>query len=80
MIEKKPEEQEIREATQRLRQRDLALSKKCSEVKYTYWDADDLRLQLFNQYFLIKRPDGMEIAVTGSLKWKHPTCLTLRMD
>jgi hypothetical protein len=70
----------IRNAAQKLRQRDRALSKRCSEVRFTYWDCDDIRIQLMDKYFIIKRPDGLDIAVTGSLEWKHDEKLTLRID
>jgi hypothetical protein len=81
ILDEKTEEQKIRDASLHLRKRERFLSSRYDfESKFTYWDADELRLSIIDHPVVFKRPDGLDVVVTGDLHWKHPDKITVYPD
>lgn len=74
------EEKLLEEATKKLREKDRALRKKYGfESSLTFFDADELALQLRDAVVTLKREDGQLIFVTAIPNYKDPEgriCLT----
>lgn len=77
------ESQAITEATQMIRSKEMSLRKKYPfGLKFTYWDADELSMQMKQegiQSMVITRDEG-DIVVTSDPQFRHPDKFTVRPD
>jgi len=77
------ESEAITQATQVIRSKEISLRKKYPfGLKFTYWDADDLLMQMKSdgiEYMTINRTEG-DIVVTSNPNFRHPEKFTVRPD
>jgi len=77
------ESEEITQATQLIRSKEMSLRKKHPfGLKFTYWDADDLSMQMKQEgirAMILTRPEG-DIVVTCDPQFRHPEKFTVRTD
>jgi hypothetical protein len=77
------EVEEIAKAVKEIRTKEINLKRKYNfDLKFTYWDADDLSFQMKSQglkFILLKR-EGGDIAVSCDPTYKHNGGFTVRPD
>ena len=77
------EAEEVTLATKEIRTKEDNLGRRHQfDLKFTYWDADDLALQmrLGGQKQMILNRNGADIVVTCDPNYKHKTKFTVRPD